>query len=47
MKSNDFTRDPPLWKVRGDIYLFSFWTPTKQAEHPPTITHSLSKHSGF
>lgn len=40
MTSDDFTHVPPPWKLKGDIYLFSFWTPRKQAEHPPTITYS-------
>ncbi|CAI0642771.1 unnamed protein product [Colletotrichum noveboracense] len=40
MASDDFTHVPPPWKLKGDIYLFSFWTPRKQAEHPPTITYS-------
>lgn len=40
MTSEGFTHVPPPWKLKGDIYLFSFWTPRKQAEYPPTITYS-------
>ncbi|WYZ42462.1 hypothetical protein EsH8_VI_000161 [Colletotrichum jinshuiense] len=46
--TSDITPVPPPWKLKGDVYLFSFWLSRAQAEHPPTITYSpLEANSSF
>ncbi|KXH35604.1 hypothetical protein CSAL01_02827 [Colletotrichum salicis] len=48
MTLSDITPVPAPWKLKGDVYVFSFWVPKKQAEHPPTITYSpLEANSAF
>jgi len=48
MALNDITPVPAPWKLKGDIYLFSFWVSGPQAVHPPTITYSpLEANSSF
>ncbi|KAK1518044.1 uncharacterized protein CCOS01_12301 [Colletotrichum costaricense] len=48
MTLSEITPVPAPWKLKGDVYFFSFWVPRKQAEHPPTITYSpLEANSSF
>ncbi|EFQ33835.1 hypothetical protein CGRA01v4_10724 [Colletotrichum graminicola] len=48
MAANDITPVPAPWKLKGDIYLFSFWVSGPKAAHPPTIAYSpLEANSSF
>lgn len=31
---------PPPWKLRGDVYFFSFWTSASQARNLPSMAYS-------
>jgi hypothetical protein len=40
MQTEEYTHCPSPWTLKGDVYMFAFWTSSAQAKDLPSLTYS-------